>query len=300
MPRCPYCDAEYMPGEIYCKSCNEDLSALDLQPVSADPEPLESQSAFTAAPPQTTQSPAPPVDLSDRDAPVALPEVPVIPEVPLALTETQAPETLTPTGDRVGSRERVEPAVPRPVGPVCPGCGMTNEMDSKFCDGCGKPLGGNCPSCQGTNRPGAKFCQQCGHRLGEVAPAPVPAAPSASLPVSHVHPVAAMLHYALVLLNKEGREVSRFPLREGVNQVGAKSAGEGIMPEVDLSAEDNQQVISRRHAILRVAGDRVTLADCGSTNGTRVDGTRIATVEVPVDERSSIMFGNLHAKLVRV
>jgi pSer/pThr/pTyr-binding forkhead associated (FHA) protein len=109
-----------------------------------------------------------------------------------------------------------------------------------------------------------------------------------------------MSHYALVLLNKGGREVSRFPLRGGVNQVGAKSAGEGIVPEVDLSADDKQQVISRRHAILRVAPDRVTLADCGSTNGTRVDGTRITTVEVPVDERSSIMFGNLHAKLVRV
>jgi hypothetical protein len=175
---------------------------------------------------------------------------------------------------------------------------MTNEKDSKFCDGCGKPLGGSCPSCHGVNRPGAKFCQHCGHRLGEVAPAAAPVALPAR-PAPHADRAAATKLYALVLLSKEGRELARFPLREGVNQVGAKSAGEGILPEVDLSGEDKQQVISRRHAILRVAGDRVTLADCGSTNGTHVDGTKIATAEIPVDERSSIVFGNLHARLVR-
>jgi hypothetical protein len=254
MPRCPYCDAEYTPGEIYCKSCNEDLSALDLQPVSADPDPTESLSVFTPSPPQTTQPATPPVDLSDRDAPAALPEVPVVPQVPL--TPTQAPVKKTPTVERVEPRERETAAAPGPVGPVCPSCGMTNEKDSKFCDGCGKPLGGNCPSCQGANRPGAKFCQHCGHRLGEAAPAPLPVAPAVSPPAAHAYPAAAMKPYALVLLSKEGRELARFALREGVNQVGAKSAGEGILPEVDLSAEDKQQVISRRHAILRVAGDR--------------------------------------------
>jgi pSer/pThr/pTyr-binding forkhead associated (FHA) protein len=88
-------------------------------------------------------------------------------------------------------------------------------------------------------------------------------------------------------------------LREGANQVGAKSAGEGIFPDIDLSSVDTQQVVSRRHAILRVEGDRVTLSDCGSTNGTRVDETKIGTAAVPIFESSNIVFGNLRARLVR-
>jgi ribosomal protein L37AE/L43A len=174
---------------------------------------------------------------------------------------------------------------------------MTNEKDSKFCDGCGKPLSGNCPSCQGANRPGAKFCQHCGQRLGGTASAAVVAAPAPVAP--QINRAAATKTFTLVLLSKEGRELARFPLREGVNQVGAKSTGEGILPEVDLSVLDTEQVISRRHAVIRVTSERVMLADCGSTNGTRVDGTKIGTVEVSVDERSNILFGNLHTRLVR-
>lgn len=286
MPRCPYCDAEYTPGEISCKSCWADLSSLDRQPVSGAPEPPEALPVFTSLAPQPAAQPDD--DESLRDAPVDVPAVPPVPQPPLPPSATQSlvpPSSTTPM-----------PA--SAVGPVCPSCGMTNEKDSKFCDGCGKPLGGNCPSCQGANRPGAKFCQHCGHRLGDTTPVAAPLPPPAG-PPTHIDRVSAKRPYTLVVLNKEGQELARFLLREGVNQIGAKSVGEGILPDVDFSGVDLLQVISRRHAILRVAGDRVTLADCGSTNGTRVDGTKITTVEVPVDERSSIVFGNLHARLVR-
>ncbi|MDW8077764.1 MAG: FHA domain-containing protein [Thermoguttaceae bacterium] len=105
--------------------------------------------------------------------------------------------------------------------------------------------------------------------------------------------------YVLVVYSKDGRELGRFPLREGVNQVGAQSPGEGIFPDVDLSRVDNQHIISRRHAVVRVTRHQVTIADCGSTNGTYVDGKRISTEEVAVNENSSISFANIHAKLVR-
>src|SRR5579883_721920 len=143
MARCPYCDAEYTPGEIYCKNCNEDLSALDQQAVSAPPELPEPPSVFTPSPPPTALPPLPPVDPADRDTPSALPEVPVVPQVPLAQSGTKAPVTHTPTVERGEPRDRAAAAAPRPVGPVCPSCGMTNERDSRFCDGCGTPLSGS-------------------------------------------------------------------------------------------------------------------------------------------------------------
>ena len=298
MARCPYCDAEYTPGEMYCKKCIADLSDLDRQPVPKVPEPPASLELFNSPLARSGPPVQPDIDIVGEDSVPNLLDIPAVPELPLAPVVSKALVAPVPTADWGENRECLE-AAPLPVGPVCGRCGATNDRDSKFCDGCGGALGADCPSCQKTNRPGANFCQHCRQCLGEGAPRPasvmsvvVPAIPQAHQPVQTKSCV-------LVLLSKEGGELARFPLRDGVNQVGAKSTGEGIMPEVDLSTLDTQQVISRRHAILRVASDRVTVADCGSTNGTRVDGTRIATAEVPVDERSNIMFGNLHARLLR-
>ena len=314
MARCPYCDEEYTPGEMYCKKCLEDLTDLDQQPEPATPEredplaPLElplPQDGPPATTEDETEASATTEDETEASANTdgetvgsdAPPSIPDVPDVPLAPTMTQVAPT---PSSRADSDAHQEPKVESgQVGPVCSSCGMTNERDSKFCDGCGKPMGATCPSCQGTNRPGAKFCQHCGNRLGEAAPSP--ASPVAADDTVGQHPPQSAVHkhYALVLLDREGRESTRYPLREGANQVGAKSVGEGIAPDIDLRADDEDQVISRRHAILRVAGDQVTIADCGSTNGTRVDGAKISSVETLVNERSSIVLGNLHARIVQ-
>ena len=47
----------------------------------------------------------------------------------------------------------------------------------------------------------------------------------------------------------------------------------GRTHEAAVWVEDSS--VSRRHAILRVEGDRVTVEDCGSKNGTFVDGERV-------------------------
>jgi pSer/pThr/pTyr-binding forkhead associated (FHA) protein len=90
-------------------------------------------------------------------------------------------------------------------------------------------------------------------------------------------------------------------LKEGENRVGAKSVGEGVDPEVDLSAVEpaGQKVVSRRHAILRVEAGRVTLVDLGSTNGTTVDGQRLPpNVPKAVDGGSRISFANIPCRVV--
>jgi uncharacterized OB-fold protein len=291
MPRCPYCDAEYTFGEIYCKNCNEDLTPFDVTPSAVGTEPKEELSAFDDSRQQPEQSTASPVDASGQ---VVTPDAPSASHITIGPGATQQPQT--PTIDDVPS----PPAVNRSVGPVCPNCGITNDPDSKFCDSCGKPLASRCPSCHGANRPGAKFCQHCGQRLGEaMSPAGSAAISAASLSPHDDHSAAAT-HYVLILLSSDGHELGRFHLREGVNLIGAKSPGEGVFPDVDLSDFDDQQVISRRHAVVRVAGGKVTIADCGSTNGTRVDGTKIGTAEVGIDEKSRIMFANIHARLAQI
>lgn len=304
MARCPYCDEEYTPGEMYCKKCLEDLTDLDQQPEPATPAREDLLSSLELPLPQdgpaaTTEDEIEASANTDgetvgSDVP---PSIPDVPDVPLAPAMAKVAPTPSLETDSDTLQELM--AASGQVGPVCSSCGMTNERDSKFCDGCGKPMAATCPSCQGANRPGAKFCQHCGNRLSDAAPSlasPIAADDIVGQPTPQS---AVRKHYALVLLDREGRESTRYPLREGANQVGAKSVGEGIDPDIDLRADDEDQVISRRHAILRVAGDQVTISDCGSTNGTRVDGAKVSSVETPVNERSSIVLGNLHARIVQ-
>ncbi|GIW84088.1 MAG: hypothetical protein KatS3mg106_601 [Gemmataceae bacterium] len=297
MPRCPYCDAEYILGEIYCKNCNEDLSHLEPSPDSgsaAQPDPLQMSAPLSPPPTQPTAQPG---EL-DLGAPANVHEVPPSPQVPVPPSVAQQPVSHSPTPSIGQAPAPVPSEVSAPVvGPVCPHCGRTNEKDSKYCDGCGKPLGAQCPSCGGANRPGAKFCQHCGHKLS--APITAPPGVSAPLTPSVGSTPLATKSYTLILLSKDGRELTRFALREGVNQVGVKSVGEGIFPDVDLSSVDNDQVVSRRHAILRVSRDHVTIADCGSTNGTYVDGTKIGSSEVPLNDQNIIKFANIFAKIIQ-
>lgn len=53
----------------------------------------------------------------------------------------------------------------------CHKCNRANDMDAKFCSGCGAPLAKTkpCPACREMNDPDARFCDNCGRPLGESA-----------------------------------------------------------------------------------------------------------------------------------
>ena len=48
--------------------------------------------------------------------------------------------------------------------------------------------------------------------------------------------------------------------------------------------------VSKSHAVLRVAGDRLFVRDLGSTNGTEIDGSRVGTEEVEAGPGSLVSF----------
>ena len=48
---------------------------------------------------------------------------------------------------------------------VCAACGHHNDVDSRFCDSCGKPLSRTCASCGAANDADARFCDSCGQPL---------------------------------------------------------------------------------------------------------------------------------------
>ena len=67
---------------------------------------------------------------------------------------------------------------------------------------------------------------------------------------------------------------SVFPLKEGRNTVGRRDPD--FQPEVDLEDHDPEAKVSRRHAVVEVHGEALTLEDAGSMNGTFVNkGARL-------------------------
>ncbi len=95
---------------------------------------------------------------------------------------------------------------------------------------------------------------------------------------------------AEVALEVEGedRRSVRIRFRDGESVVGRE-------PGVDVHIPLPQ--VSRRHALLRVWGGRVTVEDLKSRNGTVLDGARLE-VEVEVRAAASLRFGGVSAKLV--
>ncbi len=71
----------------------------------------------------------------------------------------------------------------------------------------------------------------------------------------------------LVLMRgtNKGRE---FPIEEGSNLVGRWDPDTNAFPEIDLESEDEEAKVSRKHAVLERRGDKVTVEDIGSLNGT--------------------------------
>jgi serine phosphatase RsbU (regulator of sigma subunit) len=78
-----------------------------------------------------------------------------------------------------------------------------------------------------------------------------------------------------------GGETHPFDLEDGEYTVGR--AGDN-----DIKVLSGR--VSKRHAIVRVDGDRLFVRDLGSTNGTEVDGTRVGPEEIEVAANSAVNF----------
>ena len=78
----------------------------------------------------------------------------------------------------------------------------------------------------------------------------------------------------------QGKE---FILQQGENLVGRWDPDYGAFPEIDLESHDPEAKVSRKHALIRLTGNAVTLEDLGSLNGTFVNrGSRLEKGK-PVD-----------------
>ncbi len=64
---------------------------------------------------------------------------------------------------------------------------------------------------------------------------------------------------------------TRFEIQAGENLIGRWDPDAGAFPEVDLESHDPEAKVSRRHALLHRDGEKLSLEDIGSMNGTFVN-----------------------------
>jgi hypothetical protein len=201
----------------------------------------------------------------------------------------------------------------------CSECGYENIDGLDYCDGCGAKL----PTAAGAPAGGAP--NGGGAPAPSEAPAVEPAAPAAEAgaggaaapasetPTGEITPppaaptpaaepapaVAAAFKAKLQIVRGEGKG-QELPLEDGNNVIGRWDPETGAFPEVDLDKYDPEAKVSRKHALLRIDGGKITVEDMGSLNGTYVNRQPRLAPGTPVELKSGdeIIIGKTFLKLV--
>lgn len=162
----------------------------------------------------------------------------------------------------------------------CQVCGIENIDSSQFCDECGTAL--NRVQKETTNIEPQSFITQISEK-------PVFQTTNVTsvgiLPLGdevrelkkdvekQIKPKRQGVHATLVI--ERGDAVgTEFNLSAEESYIGRWDADNGIFPDVDLDAFDSEAKVSRRHARIICTGDKYSIEDLGSTNGTYINRGR--------------------------
>jgi hypothetical protein len=143
-------------------------------------------------------------------------------------------------------------------------------------------------SSQAAVAPEAAAKAPTGEMNAAATPSPAAAADTAGAPFK-----------AKLSVIRGGRRGQEFELESGNNLVGRWDPETGSFPEVDLDADDPEAKISRKHALIRLEGGKITIEDIGSLNGTYVNRQPRLQPGNPLDlkDGDEIIIGKTFLKL---
>ncbi len=161
-----------------------------------------------------------------------------------------------------------------------------------------------CSNCQSKQFDGTIFCGECGANLlpaakrettmslGQRGPTDALEASEQPLVVPAPEPVARGPSLTLVIMNS-GRRIALSV--DDDRLIGRKDNARGIFPDVDLGLDGGYDAgVSRRHAILGHKDGVYIVEDLGSSNGTFVNGQRLAPqVPTPLAGGDELKCGTL-------
>ena len=206
----------------------------------------------------------------------------------------------------------------------CGECGYENMDGLDYCDGCGAKLAAAAGSSAGSS---AAAPASAASEAAAAAPAaegtdaneapatadgaPAAEAPKSDAPTGEIKPEAApesapttaaagAPFKAKLSVVRGGRKGQEFPLEDGNNLVGRWDPETGSFPEVDLDADDPEAKISRKHALIRIDGGKITIEDIGSLNGTYVNRQPRLSPGSPAEIKAGdeVIIGKTFLKLV--
>jgi pSer/pThr/pTyr-binding forkhead associated (FHA) protein len=163
-----------------------------------------------------------------------------------------------------------------------------------------------CPTCKHREFVGTLFCSECGTRLVLATQVPtmgisrdkLSEEAKATRPTMSGTPdlsTGSLLGLKVVtsgeLLSLVGRD--NYTL-------GRSIEGQAVIPDVDLDKYEAYDAgISRMHAELRIAEDGVYVVDLESSNGTLVNGKRLAAQEPePINHGDILQLGRLRLQII--
>jgi hypothetical protein len=162
-----------------------------------------------------------------------------------------------------------------------------------------------CPNCQHKEMSGAIYCSKCGAQLIDMTIAThkihtAETRQAAERDTGRIKPPSAGHLQSWISLNMiESGQI--LPLADRTEfTLGRSAEGQPIVPDVDLSPHNAYaNGVSRLHAVLKLIKDQIILMDLGSSNGTYLNGTRLAPyVETPVAHGDVIYLGKLKMQLL--
>ncbi len=125
--------------------------------------------------------------------------------------------------------------------------------------------------------------------------------PAETPPAEPQHAAAAAATFkAKLSIIRGGRKGQEFELEVENNQIGRWDPETGAFPEVDLDQDDPEAKVSRKHALVRIDGGKITVEDIGSLNGTYVNRQPRLIPGTPVELKNGdeIIIGKTFLRLV--
>jgi FHA domain len=199
----------------------------------------------------------------------------------------------------------------------CGECGYENMDGLDYCDGCGAKLAAAAGSSAAAPAaaapeatPTAAPAESTDGTPAAAAEAPAAEAPKSEAPTGEIKPetapesapaaAGAPFKAKLAIVRGSPRKGQEFPLEDGNNLVGRWDPETGSFPEVDLDADDPEAKISRKHALIRIDGGKITIEDIGSLNGTYVNRQPRLSPGSPAEIKSGdeVIIGKTFLKLV--
>ncbi len=156
----------------------------------------------------------------------------------------------------------------------CQACGSEQPDNSQFCDECGTRINRQSePLSVQTQISESPFYQPANVTSVGVPPFVEENAESENSSVNAEKSDNKNIHGGLLI--ERGNSVGKeFVLVSDENYIGRWDADNGVFPDVDLDALDNEAKVSRRHARIIRKNGIYTIEDLGSTNGTYVNRGR--------------------------